>query len=124
MELQAGEFRELTDIGIHCDMSSVNLSLGLPLGLFEGLDSVGQPLHVLQPDHIVEGKGVFAGLQSITRLRMDNNSVDSIAGGSVQCYSNLGVFVDLLETGLTIARQQCLPRCCCLGNICGWKTMP
>ena len=95
VSLKAGEFRELTSVDL-LTMSVVNLSKGLPLRLFEGLDSV-ERLSMCFTQLSSLQAGVFAGLGKITQLWMDNNSMSNLPAGlfediptlkEVRLYSN------------------------------------
>ena len=74
--LQSGEFKGLTSL-VSLRLSKVNLSPGLPSGLFEDLDSLETLRMCFSSIQSVEA-GDFAGLGNLTRLYMDNNQVDSL----------------------------------------------
>ena len=74
--LKAGEFRGLTGL-TWLTLSGVNLSPGLPLGLFEGLSSATR-LDLCSVRLTSVQAGVFAGLGSLERLTFDGNDIASL----------------------------------------------
>ena len=74
--LRAGEFRGLSNVQT-LSLLHVNLSPGLPVGLFEGLDSL---FSLAMCDNKISSlnAGVFSGLKNLTSLDLDNNSIPSL----------------------------------------------
>ena len=76
VKLRAGEFRGLGNVETLA-LSVVNLSLGLPEGVFEGLNSVTK-LYLCISKISSLTAGVFSGLESLTHLYLDNNSIAAL----------------------------------------------
>ncbi len=95
---QAGEFRELSSLET-LSLPGVNLSRGLPVGLFEGLESVTH-LNMCNSSIKSLNAGVFSDLKKLTHLSVDNNDLESLPADLFKDMNTLRV-VKLYSNGIT-----------------------